>query len=93
MLWIIICIKTVINLLKDKKISKTVEQKLFSIISKTSTNTITGEVHHLNTRILLSDKNILANTAKIAVHNENGKAQLYVGNEKVAINPDEIVFG
>ena len=84
--------KTVINLLKDKKISKTVEQKLFSIISKTSTNTITGEVHHLNTRILLSDKNILANTAKIAVHNENGKAQLYVGNEKVAINPDEIVF-
>ena len=83
---------TVYSLIADEKLSKNLAEKLYSIVAKNTKNTITGENHHLNTRILLSHKNILENTAKIAVHNENGKAQLYVGNEKVAINPDEIVF-
>ena len=83
---------TIYSLIADEKLSKNLAEKLYSIVSKNTKNSITGENHHLNTRILLSDKNILANTAKISVHNENGKDQLYVGNEKVAINPDEIVF-
>ena len=83
---------TVYSLIADEKLSKNLAEKLYSIVAKNTKNTITGENHHLNTRILLSHKNILENTAKIAVHNENGKAQLHVGNEKVAINPDEIVF-
>ena len=83
---------TIYSLIADEKLSKNLAEKLYSIVAKNTTNTITGENHHLNTRILLSHKNILENTAKISVHNENGKDQLYVGNEKVAINPDEIVF-
>ena len=83
---------TIYSLIADEKLSKNLAEKLYSIVAKNTKNTITGENHHLNTRILLSHKNILANTAKISVHNENGKDQLYVGNEKVAINPDEIVF-
>ena len=83
---------TVYSLIADEKLSKNLAEKLYSIVAKNTKNSITGENHHLNTRILLSHKNILANTAKISVHNENGKDQLYVGNEKVAINPDEIVF-
>ena len=83
---------TIYSLIADEKLSKNLAEKLYSIVARNTTNTITGENHHLNTRILLSHKNILENTAKISVHNENGKDQLYVGNEKVAINPDEIVF-
>ena len=83
---------TIYSLIADEKLSKNLAEKLYSIVAKNTKNTITGENHHLNTRILLSHKNILENTAKISVHNENGKDQLYVGNEKVAINPDEIVF-
>ena len=83
---------TIYSLIADEKLSKNLAEKLYSIVAKNTKNSITGENHHLNTRILLSHKNILENTAKISVHNENGKDQLYVGNEKVAINPDEIVF-
>ncbi len=41
---------------------------------------------------MLSDKNVSANTAKISLRKENGKAQLYVDDEKVAIESDEIIF-
>ena len=84
--------KTVFSYIADKKLSEKVKEKLRSIVSKNTKNSITGENHHLNTKILLSDKNVSANTAKISLRKENGKAQLYVDDEKVAIESDEIIF-
>lgn len=84
--------KTVFSYIADKKLSEKVKEKLHSIVSKNTKNSITGENHHLNTKILLSDKNVSANTAKISLRKENGKAQLYVDDKKVAIESDEIIF-
>ena len=84
--------KTVFSYIADKKLSEKVKEKLRSIVSKNTKNSITGENHHLNTKILLSDKNVSANTAKISLRKENGKAQLYVDDKKVAIESDEIIF-